>query len=84
MTKCTSTSRTSGTTEESAQDGALGHLGDAPGFSKIQAQLNVDDIEASFFKKAEAIESMTAWERRHTTEMAAPSGCEGSGTARPR
>ncbi|MGH2632382.1 MAG: signal recognition particle protein [Tepidiformaceae bacterium] len=47
--------------------GPLGQLvGMLPGFNKIKAQLNVDDMDDSFFTKAEAIVmSMTAWERRH-------------------
>jgi len=51
--------------------GPLGQLvGMLPGFSKIKAQLNVDDIDDSFFNKAEAIVmSMTPWERRHPDKI---------------
>jgi len=47
--------------------GPLGQLVSMlPGFNKIKAQLNVDDMDDSFFGRAEAIVlSMTAWERRH-------------------
>ncbi|MEO8538488.1 MAG: signal recognition particle protein [bacterium] len=51
--------------------GPLGQLvGMLPGFSKIKAQLDVDNIDDSFFNKAEAIVlSMTAWERRHPDKI---------------
>jgi signal recognition particle subunit SRP54 len=51
--------------------GPLGQLvGMLPGFSKIKAQLDVDNIDDSFFNKAEAIVlSMTAWERRHPEKI---------------
>jgi signal recognition particle subunit SRP54 len=51
--------------------GPLGQLvGMLPGFSKIKAQLDVDNIDESFFNKAEAIVlSMTAWERRHPDKI---------------
>ncbi|MCE7928069.1 MAG: signal recognition particle protein [Dehalococcoidia bacterium] len=47
--------------------GPLGQLVQMlPGFNRIKAQLNVDDIDDRFFKQAEAIVlSMTPWERRH-------------------
>jgi signal recognition particle subunit SRP54 len=47
--------------------GPLGQLVQMlPGFNKIKAQLDVDDMDESFFGHAEAIVlSMTAWERRH-------------------
>ncbi len=47
--------------------GPLGQLVQMlPGFNKIKMQLNVDDIDESFFNHAEAIVlSMTGWERRH-------------------
>jgi signal recognition particle subunit SRP54 len=47
--------------------GPLGQLVSMlPGFNKIKAQLNVDEMDDSFFGRAEAIVlSMTAWERRH-------------------
>ncbi len=47
--------------------GPLGQLVQMlPGFNRIKAQLNVDDIDDSFFGQAEAIVlSMTPWERRH-------------------
>jgi signal recognition particle subunit SRP54 len=47
--------------------GPLGQLVQMlPGFNKIKAQLDVEDMDDSFFGHAEAIVlSMTAWERRH-------------------
>jgi signal recognition particle subunit SRP54 len=47
--------------------GPLGQLVSMlPGFNKIKAQLNVDDMDDRFFNQAEAIVlSMTPWERRH-------------------
>jgi signal recognition particle subunit SRP54 len=47
--------------------GPLGQLVQMlPGFNKIKAQLDVDEMDDSFFGHAEAIVlSMTAWERRH-------------------
>jgi signal recognition particle subunit SRP54 len=47
--------------------GPLGQLVSMlPGFNKIKAQLNVDEMDDSFFSSAEAIVlSMTPWERRH-------------------
>lgn len=47
--------------------GPLGQLvGMLPGFNKIKAQLDVDNMDDGFFNQAEAIVlSMTAWERRH-------------------
>lgn len=47
--------------------GPLGQLvGMLPGFNRIKAQLNVDEMDDSFFTRAEAIVmSMTPWERRH-------------------
>ncbi|HMO96945.1 MAG TPA: signal recognition particle protein [Tepidiformaceae bacterium] len=51
--------------------GPLGQLvGMLPGFNKIKMQLDVDDIDDSFFNKAEAIVlSMTPWERRHPEKI---------------
>ncbi len=51
--------------------GPLGQLVQMlPGFSRIKAQLNVDDIDDRFFKQAEAIVlSMTSWERRHPDKI---------------
>jgi signal recognition particle subunit SRP54 len=51
--------------------GPLGQLVSMlPGFNKIKAQLNVDDMDESFFNKAEAIVlSMTPWERRHPEKV---------------
>jgi signal recognition particle subunit SRP54 len=47
--------------------GPLGQLESMlPGFNRIKAQLNVDEMDDSFFAQAEAIVlSMTPWERRH-------------------
>jgi signal recognition particle subunit SRP54 len=47
--------------------GPLGQLVQMlPGFNKIKAQLDVDNMDDRFFDQAEAIVlSMTAWERRH-------------------
>jgi signal recognition particle subunit SRP54 len=47
--------------------GPLGQLVSMlPGFNRIKAQLNVDEMDDSFFGRAEAIVlSMTPWERRH-------------------
>ena len=49
------------------QMGPLGQLVQMlPGFNKIKAQLDVDELDDSFFAHAEAIVlSMTPWERRH-------------------
>jgi signal recognition particle subunit SRP54 len=45
-------------------------VGMLPGFNKIKMQLNVDDMDDSFFNKAEAIVmSMTRWERRHPDKI---------------
>ena len=51
--------------------GPLGQLvGMLPGFNKIKAQLNVDEMDDSFFNQAEAIVfSMTRWERRHPEKI---------------
>lgn len=51
--------------------GPLGQLvGMLPGFNKIKMQLDVDDMDDSFFNKAEAIVmSMTPWERRHPDKI---------------
>jgi signal recognition particle subunit SRP54 len=51
--------------------GPLGQLvGMLPGFNKIKMQLDVDDMDDSFFNKAEAIVmSMTPWERRHPDKV---------------
>jgi signal recognition particle subunit SRP54 len=51
--------------------GPLGQLvGMLPGFNKIKAQLNVDEMDDSFFNQAEAIVlSMTRWERRHPDKI---------------
>ncbi len=51
--------------------GPLGQLVSMlPGFNKIKAQLNVDDMDDSFFNRAEAIVlSMTSWERRHPDKI---------------
>ena len=51
--------------------GPLGQLvGMLPGFNKIKAQLNVDEMDDSFFNQAEAIvSSMTKWERRHPEKI---------------
>ena len=51
--------------------GPLGQLVSMlPGFNKIKAQLNVDDMDDSFFNQAEAIVlSMTQWERRHPEKI---------------
>jgi signal recognition particle subunit SRP54 len=45
-------------------------VGMLPGFNKIKMQLNVDDMDDSFFNRAEAIVmSMTGWERRHPDKI---------------
>ncbi|MCA9831646.1 MAG: signal recognition particle protein [Dehalococcoidia bacterium] len=51
--------------------GPLGQLVSMlPGFNKIKAQLNVDEMDDSFFGRAEAIVlSMTKWERRHPEKI---------------
>ncbi|OAI39047.1 signal recognition particle [bacterium SCGC AG-212-C10] len=51
--------------------GPLGQLVQMlPGFNKIKMQMNVDDMDDSFFNQAEAIVlSMTAWERRHPDKI---------------
>ncbi|MEX0784991.1 MAG: signal recognition particle protein [Dehalococcoidia bacterium] len=51
--------------------GPLGQLVQMlPGFNKIKAQLDVDDMDDSFFNHAEAIVlSMTSWERRHPEQI---------------
>jgi signal recognition particle subunit SRP54 len=51
--------------------GPLGQLVQMlPGFNKIKMQLDVDDIDDSFFNHAEAIVmSMTPWERRHPEKI---------------
>ena len=51
--------------------GPLGQLVQMlPGFNKIKAQLDVDQMDDSFFGHAEAIVlSMTAWERRHPEQI---------------
>jgi len=51
--------------------GPLGQLvGMLPGFNKIKMQLDVDNIDDSFFNHAEAIVmSMTKWERRHPDKI---------------
>ena len=51
--------------------GPLGQLVQMlPGFNKIKAQLNVDDIDDSFFGQAEGIVlSMTPWERHHPEKI---------------
>jgi signal recognition particle subunit SRP54 len=51
--------------------GPLGQLvGMLPGFNKIKMQLDVDNMDDSFFNKAEAIVmSMTGWERRHPDKI---------------
>ncbi len=51
--------------------GPLGQLvGMLPGFNKIKMQLDVDNMDESFFNKAEAIVmSMTKWERRHPDKI---------------
>ncbi|MFQ5382691.1 MAG: signal recognition particle protein [Dehalococcoidia bacterium] len=51
--------------------GPLGQLVSMlPGFSKIKMQLDVDDLDDSFFLQAEAIVlSMTPWERRHPEKV---------------
>ncbi|MFN0095414.1 MAG: signal recognition particle protein [Dehalococcoidia bacterium] len=51
--------------------GPLGQLVSMlPGFNKIKAQLNVDEMDDSFFNQAEAIVlSMTKWERRHPEKI---------------
>lgn len=51
--------------------GPLGQLvGMLPGFNRIKAQLDVDDMDDRFFNQAEAIVlSMTPWERRHPEKI---------------
>lgn len=51
--------------------GPLGQLVQMlPGFNKIKMQLQVDDMDDSFFNHAEAIVmSMTPWERRHPDKI---------------
>lgn len=51
--------------------GPLGQLvGMLPGFNRIKAQLDVDDMDDRFFNQAEAIVlSMTSWERRHPDKI---------------
>lgn len=51
--------------------GPLGQLVQMlPGFNKIKMQLDVDDMDDSFFNQAEAIVlSMTPWERRHPEKI---------------
>jgi len=51
--------------------GPLGQLVQMlPGFNKIKMQLDVDDMDDSFFGHAEAIVlSMTPWERRHPDKI---------------
>jgi signal recognition particle subunit SRP54 len=51
--------------------GPLGQLvGMLPGFNRIKAQLDVDDMDDRFFNHAEAIVlSMTPWERRHPEKI---------------
>lgn len=51
--------------------GPLGQLVQMlPGFNKIKMQMDVDDMDDSFFSRAEAIVlSMTAWERRHPDKI---------------
>jgi signal recognition particle subunit SRP54 len=51
--------------------GPLGQLVQMlPGFNKIKMQMNVDEMDDSFFKQAEAIVySMTPWERRHPEKI---------------
>ncbi len=51
--------------------GPLGQLVQMlPGFNKIKMQLDVDDMDDSFFSQAEAIVmSMTPWERRHPEKI---------------
>jgi signal recognition particle subunit SRP54 len=51
--------------------GPLGQLVQMlPGFNKIKMQLDVDDMDDSFFAQAEAIVlSMTPWERRHPEKI---------------
>ena len=51
--------------------GSLGQLVQMlPGFNKIKMQLDVDNMDDSFFNQAEAIVlSMTAWERRHPDKI---------------
>jgi signal recognition particle subunit SRP54 len=51
--------------------GPLGQLVSMlPGFNRIKAQLNVDDMDDSFFNRAEGIVlSMTPWERRHPEKV---------------
>ncbi len=51
--------------------GPLGQLVQMlPGFNKIKMQMDVDDMDDSFFSRAEAIVlSMTGWERRHPEKI---------------
>ncbi len=51
--------------------GPLGQLVQMlPGFNKIKMQMDVDDMDDSFFSRAEAIVlSMTSWERRHPDKI---------------
>ncbi len=51
--------------------GPLGQLmGMLPGFSRIKAQLNMDELDDGMFNQAEAIVlSMTKWERRHPEKI---------------
>jgi signal recognition particle subunit SRP54 len=51
--------------------GPLGQLVQMlPGFNKIKMQLDVDNMDESFFNQAEAIVcSMTHWERRHPDKI---------------
>ncbi len=51
--------------------GPLGQLVQMlPGFNKIKMQLDVDEMDDSFFRQAEAIVySMTPWERRHPEKI---------------
>ncbi len=51
--------------------GPLGQLVQMlPGFNKIKMQLDVDEMDDSFFNQAEAIVlSMTPWERRHPDKI---------------
>ena len=65
--------------------GPLGQLVQMlPGFNKIKMQLNVDDMDDSFFDQAEAVVmSMTPWERRHPDKIDGRRRkriCRGSGT----
>ena len=69
--------------------GPLGQLVQMlPGFNRIKAQLNVDDMDDRFFNQAEAIVySMTKWERRHPEKIDGKRRkriARGSGTDAPR